>query len=514
MMRGARPAEKSPQPIVIDALHFKDDKDGYLGDEARRHLYSYDLGSGQTEPLTADAAFTEDLPVWTPDGSRIAFVRTREVGADPDGRTDIDIMEAHPGAVPHTLVRPYVPNNQQLAFSADGKLLAYLQGIEPKFNAYMQDRLFVVPAAGGTPRDLSGSLDRAVMSFAFTAPATIAISVEDDRTEYPARVDLASGAITRVGAGGPFVVAAIASAGGHTALLESSDTSFAEVYALDGEQLRPLTAHNAELMAERVLGGVEDIHFKSRDGTDVHGLLVEPPGYSAARRYPLLLWIHGGPNGQDEHSLVLDGYEFEPQLFAARGYVVLRVNYRGGSGRGLAFAKTIVADWGHKEIEDLLAGVDYAISRGIADPRRLAVGGWSYGAILTDYMIASDGRFKAAISGAGSGNQLSTYGTDEYILQYNNELAPPWKNLRLWLQVSYPFFHADRIHTPTLFMGGTKDFNVPIAGSEQMYQALRTRGVPARLIVYPDEHHVFTRPSFVKDLDTQMASWLAGHVPN
>ena len=157
---------------------------------------------------------------------------------------------------------------------------------------------------------------------------------------------------------------------------------------------------------------------------------------------------------------------------------------------------------------DLLAGVDHLVALGIADPNRLAIGGWSYGGILTDYTIASDGRFKAAISGAGSANQLATYGSDEYVLQYNNELGPPWRDTALWLKVSYPFFHADRIHTPTLFIGGDKDFNVPINGSEQMYQALRTLGVPAELIVYPGQHHVFTRPSFVKDLAERMSGWL------
>jgi dipeptidyl aminopeptidase/acylaminoacyl peptidase len=222
----------------------------------------------------------------------------------------------------------------------------------------------------------------------------------------------------------------------------------------------------------------------------------------------VLLWIHGGPNGQDDHSLVLDGYDFEPQMFAARGFVVLRVNYRGSSGRGIAYAEAIFADWGHKEVEDLLAGVERLVALGIADPERLVIGGWSYGGLLTDYTIATDRRFKAAISGAGSANQLSTYGSDEYILQYTNELGAPWSNTALWLKVSYPFFHADRIHTPTLFLGGEKDFNVPITGAEQMYEALRTLGVPTQLIVYPGEHHVFARPSFVTDLAEREFAWV------
>jgi dipeptidyl aminopeptidase/acylaminoacyl peptidase len=507
-------AGAAPRPIVIDALHFKQDEDGYFGVERARHLYLFNVDSKQLEPLTADPNFNEDLPTWSPDGTRIAFIRTRELQPDQDGRADIDVIESRAGAAARTIVRPYAPNGQKLAWSPDGALIAYLQGDVPKFNAYMQDHLMVVPAGGGAPRAVTDKLDRAVMSYAFAADsASIRITVEDDGTEYPARVDLGSGVISREIGAGSYVVSALSSGGTHTALLKSDDGAPAEVYALEGGSLRKLSAHNSAFLAGLQLGATEDLKFKSRDGAEIHGILIKPPSYVPGRKYPTVLWIHGGPNGQDEHSLILDGYQFEPQMFAAKGFVVLRVNYRGGSGRGLKFAKTIFADWGHKEVEDLLAGVDYLVARGIADPTRLAVGGWSYGGILTDYTIASDTRFKAAISGAGSADQLATYGSDEYILQYNSELGPPWQNTALWLKVSYPYFHADRIHTPTLFVGGDKDFNVPINGGEQMYQSLRTLGVPARLIVYPGQHHVFTRPSFIKDLAERMSAWLDRYVP-
>jgi dipeptidyl aminopeptidase/acylaminoacyl peptidase len=502
------------KPIVIDAMHFKQDADGYIGAEEKQHLYLFDLTDRRMEALTADSRYNEDLPAWSADGSQIAFVRTRELGPDQDGRADIDVVESKAGAAPRTVSRPYAPNTQKLAWSPDGKLIAYLQGIEPKFNAYMQDCLWIVPAAGGTPRALTGKLDRAVMSFAFSGgSAAIDVIVEDDDNTYPARVDLGSGSIVRNAPPGPFVVSALSMGGGHTALLKSDDGAFAEVFALEDGRLRQLTAHNDAFLGELKLGTVETLKFKSKDGTEIHGLMVKPPSFVAGRKYPTVLWIHGGPNGHDEHSLELDGYQFEPQMFAAKGFVVLRVNYRGGSGRGGAYAKAIYADWGHKEVEDLLAGVDHLVALGIADPGRLAVGGWSYGGILTDYTIASDGRFKVAISGAGSGNQLSTYGSDEYVLQYNSELGPPWRNTALWLKLSYPFFHADRIHTPTLFLGGEKDFNVPIIGGEQMYQSLRTLGVPSQLVVYPGQHHVFTRPSFVKDLADRMSAWLDRFIP-
>jgi dipeptidyl aminopeptidase/acylaminoacyl peptidase len=282
------------------------------------------------------------------------------------------------------------------------------------------------------------------------------------------------------------------------------------VYALEDGRLRPLSTHNAALFKELELGEVEDIRFKSGADTEVHGMLVKPAGYVPGQRYPTIVWIHGGPNGQDDHSLPLAAYspQLERQLFASHGYLLLAINYRGGTGRGAQYARSILADWGHKEVEDLRAGVDWAISRGLTDPARLGVGGWSYGGILTDYLIASDARFKAAISGAGSANQLTTYGLDEYIVQYQAELGAPWRNPALWMKVSYPFFHADRIRTPTLFLGGDADFNVPIAGGEQMYQALRTLGVPTQLIVYPGQHHELARPSFLVDRARRYLEWM------
>jgi dipeptidyl aminopeptidase/acylaminoacyl peptidase len=186
---------------------------------------------------------------------------------------------------------------------------------------------------------------------------------------------------------------------------------------------------------------------------------------------------------------------------------VLSVNYRGSSGRGSAYQKAIFADWGDKEVMDLLGAVDEAVRSGVADPERLGIGGWSYGGILTDYTIASTPRFKAAVAGAGSALQLSMYGTDQYITQYNQEIGPPWKAQDLWIKISYPFFHADRIKTPTLFMGGSADFNVPIIGGEQMYQALRSLGVPTELVIYPGQFHGLTLPTYRKDRLERYLGW-------
>jgi len=500
---------KRPKPLVIDAFQFKADKDGYLTAGSRSHLYLLDVHTGACEALTTDPARADSLPVFSPDGRQIAYVGNSNGDPRSLGIDEIYLVAAAKGSTPRRLLSTWSPNHQRLEWSPDGRLIAFLQGDELKYSAYIMDRLAVAEVRSGEVRVLTDKLDRAVLSPRFSSDGrSLRFAVEDDGWQYPAQIVLASGAIERLA--GPMVVEELTTAAGHTAVLSTGDQTPVEVYALEEGRLRALSAHNRPLFAELTLGAVEDIAFTSRDGTPVRGQIVKPPGFVRGQRYPTILWIHGGPNGQDDHSLELEGYgpPLERQLFATHGYVVLAINYRGSTGRGAAFARSISADWGHKEVEDLLAGVDYAIAQGIADPERLGLGGWSYGGLLTDYVIASDTRFKAAISGAGSGNQLSTYGADQYVVQYNAELGPPWLNTALWTKVSYPFFHADRIHTPTLFLGGDKDFNVPVAGGEQMYQALRTLGVPAQLIVYPGEYHVLTRPSFLVDRFQRYLAWM------
>jgi dipeptidyl aminopeptidase/acylaminoacyl peptidase len=495
----------TPKPIVIDSLHFKQDIDGYLGNDHGQHLYLLDVESKNLDPLTADSTFNEDSPAFSPDGRSIAFIRTHEKGPDPDGMYELDVLTLGSSAAPRTIARIYRAGSQHLAWSPDGSSIAYFEGLEPKYEAYAQSRLMLVPVAGGKPRNLSASLDRAISSFVFAPDAaSLQATVEDDGASYVANINLRDGSISPV-ARGRFVATSLSEGGGHIALQYTDPASLREIYALDGSQLRKLSAHNEAFLNEVNVGTRQDLRFKTRGGAEVHGYAILPPDAVPGRRYPTIFWIHGGPNGQDDDSL--GGGQYQRHLLAAGGYVVVGINYRGSSGRGGAFAKAILADWGHKEVEDILAAADHVVAIGLADPKRLGIGGWSYGGILTDYTIATDGRFKAAFSGAGSANQISMYGSDQYVLQYNNELGPPWKSESLWLKLSYPFFHADRIHAPTMFMGGLMDFNVPVAGGEQMYQALRTLGVPTELVVYPGEHHGFTKPSFLKDRAERMAAW-------
>ena len=515
---GAKP--KAPKPIVLDRYNFKRDVEGYITASSAQHLYLFDVENKKLEALTVtkpdDKNFDESKPAWSPDGSHIAFVSNHAKDPDRTGMSEIYTIDARAGAEPRKLLSTYSAGGERLEWSPDGQSIAFLEGFEPKYNAYNVSQLAVVPAAGGAPRVLTAKFDRGASQVEFTSDSSaLTFLVEDDQHQYLAKIAASGGNVERV-THSSIGVSERTTAGGHTAVTAATDMSASEIYALENGTPRKLTSHNDALLAEIQLGAVEDMTFHSKDGTEIHGMMIKPPSYEAGKKYPTILWIHGGPNGQDEHGLDFGLYplHLERQLFATHGYVVLAINYRGSSGRGAEFTRSIWADWGNKEVADLLAGVDYAVQKGIADPHRLGIGGWSYGGILTDYTIASDPRFKAAISGAGSANQISMYGSDQYILQYDNELAPPWRNEALWVKVSYPFFHADRIHTPTFFLGGEKDFNVPIIGSEQMYQALRTMGVPTQLVVYPGQFHLFTRPSYIHDRMERYLAWWDKYLKN
>jgi dipeptidyl aminopeptidase/acylaminoacyl peptidase len=162
----------------------------------------------------------------------------------------------------------------------------------------------------------------------------------------------------------------------------------------------------------------------------------------------------------------------------------------------LAYIKAIYADWGNKEVMDIIGAADYLIKTGKIDGNRMGIGGWRYGGISTNYTIATDNRLKAAASGAGSSLQLSMYGFDQYITQYETELGKPWEHPARWMALSYPFFQANKITTPTLFMASEKDFNVPTIGAEQMYQGLKSVGVPTELVIYPGQHQGIIKPSY------------------
>ena len=501
--RGAR----VPKPIVIDRYKYKQDGQGYLLSGRHSYVYLFDVASKKLDRLTT-GKWDEAAPSWSPDGARVAFMSNHADDPDREPSSQLFVADAKPGSAEKPLTAATSRGGRsRLEWSPDGKWIAFMEGDEKRYGAYSMEHLALVASDGSSaPARVKATedLDRGVSLPRFSADGkTITFFVTDDRSVYPARVSVTGGGVERLMAP-PLVVSSWTTAGVCSAVLAGGDTKPAEIYRADGWTLKQLTHRNDALFAQLDIPTAEDVSFKSKDGTEVHGLLTKPVGYVNGAKVPLLLRIHGGPNGQDSHS-----FSTERQWFAANGYAVLAVNYRGSAGRGAKFSKAIFADWGHHEVDDLLAGVDHVIKMGVADPERLGVGGWSYGGILTDYMIASDTRFKAATSGAGTAFTVAFYGTDQYIIQYDYEIGPPWdpKAWETYQKISYPFLHADRIKTPTLFLGGERDFNVPVQGSQQMYQALRSLGIDTQLVIYPNENHGITRPSYVRDRLERYLAW-------
>jgi dipeptidyl aminopeptidase/acylaminoacyl peptidase len=391
--------------------------------------------------------------------------------------------------------------------------------LDPKLFDYATRHLAISPAAGGLAKVLTLSLDRMVTSPHFSADGKLIEFVADNDAAlvlYTVRFE--TGVVAPLATPRylfPKPENILLTVNGYSVCAGSDRVTIAqiatperpdELFSIIDGRYTQITHVNDALFSQLKLTPGEYVHFKSKDGTPVSGYLYKPLDYTPGKKYPTLLIPHGGP--------VWAYYaEFShlAQLYAANGYAVLFPNPRGSSGYGQDYCKAIFADWGNKDFQDDMAMVDSAIEQGIADPDKLGVGGWSYGGISTDFIITQTTRFKAAISGAGAAEFSSLYGHDQYQKDYETELGFPWENQAAWSKVS-PFRNVAKVTTPTLFMGGNIDWNVPILGGEQMYQALKRLGRTTELVVYPDEFHEFSLPSHIKDRLERNLAWYAHFV--
>ena len=504
---GKESKPKKPRPWVIDRLQFKRDYVGYL-DRRRTHLYVFEVASKKLVQVTS-GDFDDTQPAWSPDGRLLAFVSNRDAEPDASYNTDIWVVatdNSDQGRTPLQVTTNPGPDRSP-AWSPDGKWIAHLSTTDVEAMVYATPHLAVAAAAGGDDRVLTAKLDRHVAAPRFTRDGkSIYFLLEDSAEQHLARIPRTGGAVTRPIAGARSVQAFVLGADDTVAALISDPHLPAEIHLLEAGKLRRVTKTNDALLAQLRLARVENIHYRSPDGTEIEGFLYKPPTFTPEMRHPTLLRIHGGPIAQYDFR-----FNFDAQLFAAHGYVVVMTNPRGSSGYGQDFSLAIFRGWGIKDFEDVMAGVDYAIQQGYADPNRLGVGGWSYGGILTNYVITKTDRFQGAISGASEVLMAANYGHDIYQRWWEQEFGLPWEDREIYEKLS-AFNSVEKIVTPTLIMGGEEDWNVPIQNSEQLYQALKRLGRTTQLVVYPGEYHSIRTPSYQKDRFERYLDWYARYV--
>jgi len=526
--KDSRGKDKPKPPIVTTRYQFKEDGRDYLTTR-RRHLHLIDIESGDVTLLTP-GDYDEWLPSWSPDGKQIAFVSKRQGDPDRNMNFDVFVMAPEVGAQARRIstfegtdVDPYWESRPE--WSPDSRKLVWLQSGEDKWIYYVPWQMVVADLATGKLSS-PARIDRSFYKPRWSADGRhLYALVEQNRTTWLAHIDPATDRITYLTNGNRFAFDFDIAPDGRIVLLDGDDVTPYEMSALtptlsrkrereqtsspsplrgegggEGASRRRLTRHNAFL--ENVeLRTFEDFSFTS-GGERIDGMLVKPAEVRPGVRYPAIVRLHGGPVYQYSHEFL-----FEWQLYTANGYVVIAINPRGSSGRGFDFSRAIYANWGDVDVKDVLAGVDHVVQLGFVDPERIGIGGRSYGGILTNFVIASDTRFRAAVSGAGSSNTLGMYGHDQYTREVELELGTPWGNFDTYVRNSYPFLHADRIKTPTQFYCTQEDFNVPCLGSEQMYQALRSLNVPTELVLYPGENHAMTVPSYLRDRVRRSLVW-------
>ncbi|OGD20873.1 MAG: hypothetical protein A2W03_02665, partial [Candidatus Aminicenantes bacterium RBG_16_63_16] len=480
-------------------------------------LFVLDPASGEISRLTADLSAVTDFS-WSPDGKKIAFAAQPSPRIQDLYRTDIYTVELETRVIRDLVKRPGIDTFPR--FSPDGGQVAFLS-TEGKTDWIANWYLCLVPAAGGAPRNITPKFDE----FLFTpqwSPDGRRILFQSPKGlgNQLYSVSPEKGGEPRPLLGGDHVWSdfSFSASAERMAFLGTNAVTPTEVFISGSGEFSPvrLTFTNPQLQ-DISLGRQEIVHWKSSDGLDIEGLLLLPPGSPAAKPYPLLTYVHGGPSGRFTASFspqIGSPYPVQAECYplhvlAGLGYAVFMPNPRGSYGYGEKFRKANLLDWGGGDYRDIMSGIDALVGRKIADPAKLGIMGRSYGGYMTAWIISQTVRFKVASLGAGMSNLVSFYGQTDipgYTEYYLGDV--PWQALDRYMSRS-PVLYARDIKTPTLILHGEKDFRVPLPQAQELYAALKRNGVPVELIIYPRQGHVVVEPKFMRDMMERNLDWFA-----
>jgi dipeptidyl aminopeptidase/acylaminoacyl peptidase len=488
------PADRKSDVRHYTHIQYKFNDTGWY-DDKRRHLWVVNVPGGDSKQITDGQDWNDTDPQWSPDGTRIAFVSDRTGKAFDDSQnTDVWTIAAAGG--PLTKISDHPFDDESPRWSPDGKQILFAgQTARHQF-----PKLYIADASGGAPSRLAvKDLDLIPTELHWPAPGLVLFAAGVKGETHIFRADLAARTFSAV-ASGPRGLRSfdVSAATGQMVYLASDFQHPDDLYIanLDGTGERQLTHLNAELWAQLELQPVERLPYKSTDAWPVEGFFVKPFGWQAGKKYPMVLVIHGGPEGM----FGVDWYH-EFQVYAAKGWAVFFCNPRGSTGYGEKFERGEINNWGGMDYQDVMAGVDAALQQyPWLDSEKLGVTGGSYGGYLTNWIVGHTNRFKAAVTLRSVSNFISDEGTRDFA--YGHEEY--FKGLlfddfdQYW--GASPLKYARNVRTPTLVLHSELDFRVPIEQGEQWFRALQHYGVPSELVLFPRENHNLTRTGEPKHL--------------
>ena len=490
----------------------------HWSDGKRTHLFVVAAAGGVPRDLTPGADY--DVPpdergdaadiAFSPDSKELCFTAVTDRPEATSTNGDLFTVALAGGEARRITTNPGFDGHP--IYSPDGRSIAYHAQL---IAGYESDRwrLMLYDRATQKSSNLTENFDRSVQEPLWSPDGRRIYFVAEDQAEQPIYALDLPGGVPRPIAPASYNSEISVSADGHTlAFTRSSLTMPAEVFAAstDGGHARQLTHHNAALLSKVEMNSPEAFWFEGAEGARVEGFLIRPPHFDASKKYPLLLLVHGGPQGAWTDDW---GYRWNEELFASPGYVAVTINPRGSTGYGQKFVDDIRDDWGGKVYQDLMKGADYALAHyPFIDASRTAAAGGSYGGYMMDWFATHTGRFKALISHAGPYDNVSMYGGTEELWFMEHDIAgTPWSNpesYRKWSPSAYAAA-LGKFKTPTLVIAGEMDYRVPYTQSLQFFTEMQRQNVPSKLLIFPDEGHWISKPQNSRLWYKAFQDWLA-----